>query len=105
MRYGFTSPAKRIVVDADHVQLRIQLSGQRYSMCWFDAGEFIIGKFMNWRKESVMTNPTFEEWRRLRVSMLAVVVVLSRLVVAAEAVPATQVTFSKDIAPIFQAKC
>ena len=51
-----------------------------------------------------MTNPTFQEGRRLRVSMLAVAVVLSRLVVTAEAAP-PQVTFSKDVAPIFQAKC
>src|SRR5437773_2834244 len=36
--------------------------------------------------------------------MLAVAVVLSRLVVTAEAAP-PQVTFSKDVAPIFQAKC
>ena len=51
-----------------------------------------------------MTNPTFQEGRQLRVSMLAVAVVLSRLVVTAEAAP-PQVTFSKDVAPIFQAKC
>ena len=66
--------------------------------------EFIMGQLIYWREESVMTNPTFQEGRRLRVSMLAVAVVLSRLVVTAEAAP-PQVTFSKDVAPIFQAKC
>src|SRR5437867_3621280 len=51
-----------------------------------------------------MANPTVEEGRRLPISMLAVAVVVSLLVVAAEAAP-PQVTFSKDVAPIFQAKC
>jgi len=51
-----------------------------------------------------MTNLMFQQWRRLRVSGLALAVVLARLVVA-EAAPGTQVTFSKDVAPIIQAKC
>src|SRR3989454_12051519 len=56
-------------------------------------------------KEPVMTNPTFEGWRALRVSVLALIVVLSLFVMAAEAAAPPQGTFSKDVAPILQAKC
>src|SRR3979409_1412261 len=52
-----------------------------------------------------MTNPTFEGWRALRVSVLALIVVLSLFVMAAEAAAPPQVTFSKDVAPILQEKC
>ncbi len=52
-----------------------------------------------------MTNPTFEGWRALRVSVLALIVVLSLFVMAAEAAAPPQVTFSKDVAPILQVKC
>src|SRR5213593_968731 len=51
-----------------------------------------------------MMNPTSPQWRRVRVSGLVLAVVLA-VVVAAQAAPATQVTFSKDVAPILQAKC
>src|SRR5881628_1999646 len=51
-----------------------------------------------------MMNPTSPQWRRVRVSGLVLAVVLA-LVLAAEAAPATDVTFSKDVAPILQAKC
>src|SRR5436309_1127703 len=60
---------------------------------------------INRRKEPVMTNPTFEGWRALRVSVLALIVVLSLFVMAAEAAAPPQVTFSKDVAPILQVKC
>src|SRR6267142_3408036 len=49
-------------------------------------------------------NPTFQEWR-LRIGVPVIAVLLSWLVMAATASAATQVTFSKDIAPILQAKC
>src|SRR5439155_12467033 len=52
-----------------------------------------------------MTNPTFQQWRRLRVGVLALAVVLLPAVAAAEAASATQATFSRDVAPILQVKC
>src|SRR5437879_7271680 len=41
----------------------------------------------------------------LRIGVPAIAVVLSCLVMAATASAATEVTFSKDVAPILQAKC
>src|SRR3989454_1878183 len=49
-----------------------------------------------------MTNPIFRGWR---VNVLVIAAALSLLGMAVDARGATQVTFSKDVAPIFQAKC
>src|SRR5438046_3993313 len=49
-----------------------------------------------------MTNPIFRGWR---VNVLVIAAALSLLGMAADAGAATQVTFSKDVASIFQAKC
>src|SRR5438093_12024646 len=49
-----------------------------------------------------MTNPIFRGWR---VNVLVIAAALSLLGMAVDAHGATQVTFSKDVAPIFQAKC
>src|SRR5437879_12090919 len=49
-----------------------------------------------------MTNPIFRGWR---VNVLVIAAALSLLVIAVDARGATQVTVSKDVAPIFQAKC
>jgi hypothetical protein len=53
-----------------------------------------------------MTNSTFHGWRRFpMIRVLALAAVLSCLVIPANAAANGQVTFSKDVAPIFQAKC
>src|SRR3989475_10229332 len=49
-----------------------------------------------------MTNPIFRGWR---VNVLVIAAALSQLGMAVDARGATPVTFSKDVAPIFQAKC
>src|SRR5438034_9250774 len=49
-----------------------------------------------------MTNPIFRGWR---VNVLVIAAALSLLGMAVDARGATQVTFSKDVAPILQAKC
>src|SRR5213594_4106065 len=49
-----------------------------------------------------MTNPIFRGWR---VNVLVIAAALSLLGIAVNASAATQVTFSKDVAPILQAKC
>src|SRR5438094_316419 len=49
-----------------------------------------------------MTNSIFRGWR---VNVLVIAAALSLLGIAVDARGATQVTFSKDVAPIFQAKC
>src|SRR6266566_4672715 len=49
-----------------------------------------------------MTNSIFRGWR---VNVLVIAAALSLLGMAVDARGATQVTFSKDVAPIFQAKC
>src|SRR5436189_5393135 len=49
-----------------------------------------------------MTNSIFRGWR---VNVLVIAAALSLLAMAVDARGATQVTFTKDIAPIFQAKC
>jgi len=51
-----------------------------------------------------MTNPTLRDWRLVPIRLLAVVTLLC-LVIPANAATNKQVTFSKDVAPIFQAKC
>jgi hypothetical protein len=53
--------------------------------------------------EPNMTNSTFNEWRQLRIILLMLAMALC-VALTVEAAPA-QVTFSKDVAPIFQAKC
>src|SRR5437588_584081 len=50
-----------------------------------------------------MTNLTFHEWRPLRIRLAAPVLILVSTIAAQAAPP--QVTFSKDVAPILQAKC
>src|SRR2546425_11098972 len=52
-----------------------------------------------------MTSSTFEVWRQLRINVLTLAVVLLALVTAAYGATNSQVTFSKDVAPILQAKC
>ena len=52
-----------------------------------------------------MTNSTFHGWRQVPIRVLALAAVLSCLVIPANAAANSQVTFSKDVAPIFQAKC
>jgi hypothetical protein len=59
----------------------------------------------NWQKESVMVNPAFHACRRLRSDVFAIAAVLSFAVFGAEAAAPAQATFSRDVAPIFQAKC
>src|SRR5213083_1056467 len=49
-----------------------------------------------------MTNSIFWGWR---INVLVIAAALSLLGMAVDARGATQVTFSKDVAPIFQAKC
>src|SRR5438046_5818336 len=49
-----------------------------------------------------MTNPIFRGWR---VNVLVIAAALSLSGMAVDARGATQVTFSKDVAPILQAKC
>src|SRR5881628_3058454 len=49
-----------------------------------------------------MSNSIFRVWR---VNVLVIAAALSLLGMAVDARGATQVTFSKDVAPIFQAKC
>jgi hypothetical protein len=51
-----------------------------------------------------MTNPTFQQWRRLGFSMLLLTVMLSPIK-AAYAAASPEVTFSKDVAPILQSQC
>src|SRR5712664_3961650 len=52
---------------------------------------------INWERSRSMTNP--------RIGVPAIAVVLMCLVMAATTSAAAEVTFSKDVAPIFQAKC
>src|SRR2546425_3937456 len=52
-----------------------------------------------------MTSSTFEVWRQLRINVLTLAVVLLALVTAASGATNSLVTFSKDVAPILQAKC
>jgi hypothetical protein len=56
-------------------------------------------------KRSPDVNPAFHTCWRFRVDLLAIALVLSCAVIAAEAAAPAQVTFSRDVAPIFQVKC
>ncbi len=52
-----------------------------------------------------MTNSTFHGFRCVRIRVLALATALSCLAIPAIAATIRQVTFSQDVAPIFQAKC